>query len=117
VAVEPIDSERYPHIIIDVASHDYRVGFWWHPAPEPGSDTPPERIGWGVQWWDVTAEDVHEVIAWADAKTRADADFELYTLLVWTRDETESDILVKLAGFDPTWVETGGDGFFRRHPL
>jgi len=62
-------------------THLYRVGFWRQQTPPPGSDIPPEQMGWGVELWDLRAEDVHEVIAWADAKAGADRIYTLYVRL------------------------------------
>jgi hypothetical protein len=88
-----------------------------YPAEPPdGSDIPPEQMAWGVEWWDLAAEDVHEVIAWADQKAGPDL---IYTLYVRIADGTGSgsDLLVHIAGANPTHNPLFVDGFLRQHPL
>ena len=93
-------------------SHLFRVGFWRHQKPPPGTDIAQEEMGWGVEWWDVSAEDVHEVIEWAEAK--ADAE-QIYTLYVrFTDPYSGREWMIGVAGADPTVVS---DSFRRRHPV
>lgn len=52
-------------------SHLYRVGFW-------RLNNPPSTTSWAVEWWDLHAEDVHEVIEWADGKAGTELIYTLY---------------------------------------
>lgn len=97
-------------------THLYRVGFWRQQTPPPDSNVPPEDAAWGVEIWDLSAEDVHEVIAWADEKAGADRIYTLYVRLEDGRGEGE-DLLVQIAGADPTRNPPFADGFHREHPL
>ncbi|HEU0305013.1 MAG TPA: hypothetical protein VFR32_10590 [Gaiellaceae bacterium] len=113
MAVEPFEpTELHP---VETHTHVYRVGFWWQQQAEP--NIPPEQASWGVELWDLRAEDVHEVIAWAEAK--ADAGEMTYTLYVRLEDghAPGEDLLVQIAGADPTRNPPFSDGFHRRHPL
>ncbi len=97
-------------------SHLYRVGFWWHQKPPAESDIPQEEMGWGVEWWDLRAEDVHEVIEWAEAK--ADSG-QIYTLYVrFTDPHPPGRVwMVRIAGADHTTNPDFDDGFYRQHPI
>ena len=106
----PPDTE--PYEMAD-GSQLFRVGFWRHQKPPPDTDIAQEEMGWGVEWWDVRAEDVHEVIEWAEVK--ADAE-QIYTLYVRFRDPYPPgrEWMVRIAGADPTVVS---DCFHRQHPV
>lgn len=115
--VEPIiPTEEDPEEGVN-GSHVYRIGFWRQQEPPEGSDTPPDEMGWGVIWWEVEAEDVHEVIAWADEK--AAAEDRIYTLYVRFTDPypPEREWMIRIAGADPTRNPDYDDGFHRQHPL
>jgi hypothetical protein len=73
-------------------------------------------MGFGVEWWDLRAEDVHEVIEWADAK--ADTE-QIYTLFVRFIDPYPPgrEWIVRIAGADPTTNPDFDDGFHRHPPL
>jgi hypothetical protein len=99
------------HELHEVAdgSHLYRVGFW-------RLNDPPSTSSWAVEWWDLRAEDVHQVIEWADAK--ADAE-QIYTLYVRFTDPypPEREWLIWIAGANPTRNQDYDNGFHRKHPL
>lgn len=75
----------------------YRVYFWGRSkAPD---NVPPEHVGYYCREYRVSdADDIHEVIAWADQATVGD---ETYTLYV-ERQESGETGLIRLAGTDPT---------------
>jgi hypothetical protein len=75
-------------------SHVYRVGFW-------GLNDPPSTASWGVVWWDLRAEDVHEVIEWADARAGSEL---IYTLYVRFTDPhpPQREWMIRIAGAKPT---------------
>jgi hypothetical protein len=104
-----------PHPI-ETWTHLYRVGFWSRQTPGPGSDVPPEEAVWGVEVWDLRAEDVHEVLARADDKAGADRIYTLYIRLL-DGHAPGRDLLVQIAGADPTRNPPFADGFYRQHPL
>lgn len=107
MAVEPFEPDQlHP---VEAYTHLYRVGFWW--KQEPPSES------WGVEVWDVRAEDVHEVIEWAEAKAEEKA--MTYTLFARVEDGQApgEDLLVLIAGVEPTRYPPFSDGFSRRHPL
>jgi hypothetical protein len=106
-------SELHP---IETWTHLHRVGFWMQQTPRSGTDISPEDMGWSVELHDLRAEDVHEVIAWADAKAGADQSYTLYIRLVDGRAPGE-DLLVQIAGADPTRNPPFADGFHRPQPL
>ena len=90
--------------------HDYRVVFWKQQAAPPG--IPQERMMWMADEHDVLgAQDVHDVIAWADDEARRRG--STYTLHAKV-DRGADGGLVWLAGIDPT-VESSPN-FERRHP-
>jgi hypothetical protein len=101
---------------VEAWTHLYRVGFWRQQAPPPDSNIPPEQAGWGVELWDLSAEDVHEVIAWADEHAGPDRIYTLYIRLEG-RHRSGEDLLVHIAGADPTHNPAFADEFYRQHPL
>jgi hypothetical protein len=107
-----------PHELhpIETWTHLYRVGFWTQQTPPSGTDIAPEDMGWSVELHDLRAEDVHEVIAWADDKARADQIYTLYIRLVDGHGPGK-DLLVQVAGADPARNPPFADGFHRQHPL
>jgi hypothetical protein len=111
MTIEPFVATQYHPV--ESWTHLYRVGFWWQQHP----DLPPEESSWGVEVWDLSAEDVHEVIAWADEK--AGLEQRIYTLYVRVEDghRPGEDLLVQIAGADPTRNPPGYDDFYRQHPL
>lgn len=90
-------------------SHRYRAGFW-------RLNNPPSTTSWAVEWWDLRAEDVHEVIESADAKAGSDL---IYTLYVRFTDPAppEREWMIRIAGADPTMNPDLPDSFRRRHPV
>jgi hypothetical protein len=94
-------------------SHLYRVGFWQQQTPTD-PDIPRDERAWGVEWWDLRADDVHEVIEWADAKAEAE---QIYTLSVRFTDPypPEREWMIRIAGWDPT--RNSDDDFYRQHPV
>jgi hypothetical protein len=114
MTVKPIAPEElHP---IETWTHLYRVGFWKQQTPPPQSGTRPEDAAWGVELWDLRAEDVHEVIAWADEKAGPDQIYTLYIRLENGHAPGE-DLLVQIAGADPTRNPPFTDEFRRQHPL
>ncbi len=101
---------------IESWTHLYRVGFWRQQTPPPDSDIPPEEAAWGVELWDLSAEDVHEVIEWANDKAGVDRIYTLYIRLENGHGPSK-DLLVQIAGADPTRNPPFADEFFRQHPL
>ena len=112
MAVEVVfPTERHP---IEAWTHLYRVGFWSQQTPPSNSDVDPEQVSWSVELWDVHAEDVHEVIAWADEQA---GEARTYTLYIRLEDRRPGeDMLVQIAGVDPTRNPPFADGFRERHP-
>jgi hypothetical protein len=95
--------------------HDFYVVYWRQPRiPEP--ELPAggqEQIMWAAAEHYVSeAEDVHEVIAWADEEARRRS--AMYTLYAVASIGVEEG-LVWLAGVDPT-RGLGGPNFERRQP-
>ena len=75
----------------------YRVYFWHQPAPPPGIAA--EAIMWHCDEHRLTgAADVHEVIAWAEQRLPAGANYVLYV------EQSDRGLpgLIRLAGTDPT---------------
>jgi hypothetical protein len=91
-------------------THHYHVVFWRQPlAPEHVAQ---EEVMWAADENDVIgAQDVREVIAWADEEARSRK--STYTL--WAVVARGSDVgMVWLAGIDPTvWSRPN---FNRSHP-
>lgn len=79
-------------------THAYRVVFWRQQIAPPG--IPQEHMMWVGAEHDVAgAEDVHEVIAWADAEAQQrQSTYTLYAMV----DRDDDRGLVWLAGVDPT---------------
>lgn len=97
-------------------THLYRVCFWRQQTSPPESAVPPEDAAWSAEIWDLSAEDVHEVIEWANEKAEADQIYTLYTMLEDGR-QPEEPLLVQIAGADPTRNPRFSDDFHRQHPL
>ncbi len=105
------EDEIYKAWEMDV--HDYRVVFWRQQDPEPGYAK--EEMGWAAVIHDISAEDVHEVIEWAERQAAPD---EIYTLYVAYVDPTRQQKgLLQIAGADPTRNPEDPGRFRRRHPL
>jgi hypothetical protein len=90
-----------------VPSHDYRVVFW--------TEKPSEHIFAALEYDIVGAQDVHEVIEWAEREAGPD---DCYTLFVkveipWSDDPGRG--LVHIAGLDPS-VPPEDMTFRRRRP-
>ncbi len=100
-------------------THDYRIVFWQHQLPPPGSDISVEQMGWSELTRDVVgAEDVHEVIAWAESHIDEYTDPEGHserTYILYAKVPDEPWML-HLAGVDPT-VQPVHNTFRRHHPL
>lgn len=114
MAVESFEpAELHP---VESVTHLYRVTFWHRQTPPAGSGIAPDQMGWAATICDVTAEDVHEVIAWADEEA---GDGRIYTLYVRLEEGCAPgrDVLVHVAGADPTHNRAFDDGFYRQHPL
>jgi hypothetical protein len=112
----PVEYRNVPedkvHDAWEMDVHDYRVVFWRRQEPEPGYT--PEEMGWSAVIHDVSAEDVHEVIEWANRKAAPD---EIYTLYVAYVDPVENENgLLHIAGADPTVIPDTSIKFHRRHP-
>ena len=95
-------------------THNYYVDFWRQPLTKAREipDIQSNNVGWSSTEYDVLgADDVHEVIAWADGQARErDAMYTLYAVSYRQGDEG----LVWLAGVDPTQPQTRH--FKRRQP-
>jgi hypothetical protein len=92
-------------------SRDYRVIFWTTSRAPEG--TAQEQVGWSADENDVSgAQDVHEVIHWAEREARERG--AVYTLYAKV-DRGDEHGLVWLAGLDPT-ISTG-DNFGRYAPV
>ena len=90
-AVDPRD------IRWEVDSPVYRVYFWTQPPAPP--DVPPEVVMYESNEFELTgAQDVHEVLAWADENAPAGAMYTLYAVM----ERNGGPGLVHLAGQDPT---------------
>jgi hypothetical protein len=94
----------------------YRVSFWQQQTPPPGSHVRPEDAGWSEEYWDISAEDVHEVIAWADEKAGSERTYTLYVRLDDDGRWADQSLFIQIAGANPTRDPTFTDGFERKHP-
>jgi hypothetical protein len=95
----------------ETAAHDYRVVFWWQQKAPPRVRQ--EEMIWVALEYDVVdAEDVHEVIAWAENEAGSACTYALYVKL----DRDDSNGMIHIAGVDPT-AAPGHMTFRRRHPL
>lgn len=96
--------------------HDYYVVFWRQPLirdSDRAAGATQDQIMWAASEHCVSeAEDVHEVIEWADEEARRRS--AIYTLYGVTSIGVEEG-LVWLAGVDPT-RGIRGTNFGRRHP-
>ncbi len=89
-----------------VPSHDYRVVFW--------TEKPSEHIFAALEYDVVGAQDVHEVIEWAEREAGPD---DCYTLFVKVESPWSDDHgLVHIAGLDPS-VPPEHMTFRRRRPV
>jgi hypothetical protein len=95
--------------------HDFYVVFWRQPSireSELAAGATQEQIMWAASEYCVSkAEDVHQVIAWADEEARRRS--AMYTLYAQV-GIGEREGLVWLAGVDPTVHSR--PNFERRHP-
>jgi hypothetical protein len=93
--------------------HDYYVVFWRQPLireSDIAAGATQERIMWAAaEQYVREAEDVHQVISWAEEGHRRSAMYTLYAVT----SGPEREVLVWLAGVDPT---TNGPNFERRRP-
>jgi hypothetical protein len=62
------------------------------------------------------AEDVHEVIEWADTKAGAELIYTLYVRFTEPHPPRR-EWLIRIAGADPTTNPDYDDGFHRQHPI
>jgi hypothetical protein len=98
-------------------TRDYRVVFWQHQLPPAGYR--PEDMGWAELTIDLdAAEDVHEVIEWAeryilDFAEEAPGSEHAYCIYAKIPSDTT---LLHIAGVDPT-VDLAYTGFRRSHAL
>jgi hypothetical protein len=106
-----------------VPTHDYRVVFWNHQLPREGNSA--EQMGWAELTIDVVdAEDVHEVIAWAERYLVEFAEewpgsehtYCLYAMVPEEAGMLEVGEMLHIAGADPT-VDPEHDTFRRSHPF
>jgi hypothetical protein len=110
-----------------LATRNYRVVFWNHQVPPEGHSA--EQMGWAELTIDVVdAEDVHEVIAWAEAYLVDFAEefpgtehtYCLYAMVLPEARMTHSGggqfEMLHLAGADPT-VDPTHSAFRRSHPF
>jgi hypothetical protein len=97
-------------------THVYRVCFWRQQSPPPESAVPPGDAAWSAEIWDLSAEDVHEVIQWADEKAEPE---QIYTLYIKLEDghQPGEPLLIQIAGADPTRNPPFADDFRRKHPV
>jgi len=97
----------------EVEAHDYRVVFWHHQAPPPGHTQ--EEMGYSELTYDVSgADDVLEVIEWAEQQAVAeDSTYCIYVKL--GPDVREGEALVQIAGVNPT-ADPRSTGFRRHQP-
>lgn len=94
-----------------VLTHDYRVVFWKRQRAPAG--IPQEQMGWAADENEVVdAQDLHEVLEWADEEARSSR--RIYTLYAYV-DYVDEHGWVWLAGFDPTSAEDA-ENFERQHP-
>jgi hypothetical protein len=101
---------------VETWTHLFRVRFWRQQTPPPGSAVPPEDAACSAEIWDLSAEDVHEVIQWADRKAEPEQTYTLYVMLEDGHQPGEP-LLVQIAGGDPTRNSPFADDFRRQHPL
>jgi hypothetical protein len=93
-----------------IPARTYRVTYWQKQVPPPESAYTAEQMGWSALHFDFAdAEDVHEVIEWAevhfDENTSSESDC-CYVIGVWTPEGLLSHpTLIQIAGFDPTVAE------------
>jgi hypothetical protein len=81
----------------EVDSPVYRVYFWTRPPAPPG--IPPDRVMYQSNEFELTdAEDVSEVLSWAEANGEAGATFTVYAVVQAAGEKG----LVRVAGRDPT---------------
>jgi hypothetical protein len=81
----------------EISSPSYRVFFWTRPSTPPGISE--DRVMYHSTEFEVSgAEDVGEVLAWAESTAPPGSTFTLYVVL--ERDEERG--LVRLSGVDPT---------------
>jgi hypothetical protein len=95
-------------------TQDYYVVFWRQPLiqeSDMAAGATREQLMWAAtEQYVREAEDVHQVISWAEEEGhRRSAMYTLYAVI----SGPERDVLVWLAGVDPT---TSGPNFERRHP-
>jgi hypothetical protein len=103
--IDPPSHESY-----DVPARSYRVTFWQKQVPPPDVAYDPEHMGWSAVHYDFgDAEDVHEVIEWAEAHFDANTSPESergYVVGLWTPDGLLAHpALIQLAGHDPGIAE------------
>jgi hypothetical protein len=117
MTVRARDPGENPFEAIEAEVHDYRVVLWrpQKPFAEHGTHV---DASWSAEIHDVTAEDVHEVIDWANDKAGRDAIYTLYVL----HDHAEvgnGKTLLQIAGADPTVSSDPPPpyGFRRTQPL
>jgi hypothetical protein len=101
----------------EVATHDYRVVFWQHQLPESAHSA--FEMGWAELTWDVAdAEDVHEVIGWAESYLNEFAEAHPgseHTYVLYAKVPGETWML-HIAGANRT-VLPENDDFRRSHPF
>ena len=94
--------------------HDYYVVFWRQPVIQESdiaAGATQERVMWAaVEQYVREAEDVHQVIAWAEEEGERRA--AMYTLYAVT-STGDGERLIWLGGVDPT---TNRPNFERQHP-
>jgi hypothetical protein len=98
----------------EVESHDYQVVFWEQQGPPPPG-VKPEAMGYSELTYEVSgAEDVMEVIDWAEKE--AIVENSTYCIYVKVPSMISSrEWLLQIAGVNPT-VDKKWTEFRRRHP-
>jgi hypothetical protein len=100
--IEPPSDDSYAS-----PARTYRVTYWQKQLPPPGSSIAAEQMAWSAVHFDFAeAEDVHEVIEWADAHFDENTSSESergYQIGIWTPDGLlNRPTLIFIAGFDPS---------------
>jgi hypothetical protein len=98
-------------------THDYQVVFWTHQFPPPGHIQ--EQMGWAELTWDIQdAEDVYEVIAWAESylhEFAAEHPGAQHSYCVYAKVPGE-DWLLHIGGVNPS-ANPHRETFRRMHPF
>jgi len=93
----------------EVSSPVYRVYFWHRPKAPP--EVPLDEVGYHCDEYRlIDADDVHEVLTWAEARRQGSDSYTLYVETNrYSKDDGGVPGLLRLAGIDPT-VATDDSG-------